>query len=489
MLKEFLRRYFAVPLIYRVGAAFVVGVLAGIVISRMGDLYGPQTVERTVAWIAPFGNALIAMLKMIVIPIIFFSLVSGAASLPIRKFGRLGTSVLGWYIFTSLFATVFGVILAMILNPRMQNAMEISGHLLGQVSRMKTAAAESGKGIRILKQAPEETIFSFIISSNNNISRIKKIVEAFCALFGEEIWVGNRLFYAFPKAEALKNATVEDLEPIHAGFRDKYLIDCARVLNENEDFIPSLSSLDADEARKKLKTIKGIGDKVADCILLFAFQKYDVFPKDVWINRVTREVFHENFSEKELGENAGIIQQYMFYFGRSNPDFLKFGTFDEQPRVFALDERPDLIKETAEALYDEFARESESAAFFERMVESSAKAKTALPKTFILTVKGRFAGTCGLWRSDLMTRQDLCPWLALLYVKPEYRKRHFGALLQKAVVEYAEKLGYEKVYLYTDLKKYYDKTGWKPFGKDLECDGTEKSLYEVETKDYGNEDK
>ena len=144
MLKEFLRRYFAVPLIYRVGAAFVVGVLAGIVISRMGDLYGPQTVEKTVAWIAPFGNALIAMLKMIVIPIIFFSLVSGAASLPIRKFGRLGTSVLGWYIFTSLFATVFGVILAMILNPRMQNAMEISGHLLGQVRRMKTAAAESG---------------------------------------------------------------------------------------------------------------------------------------------------------------------------------------------------------------------------------------------------------------------------------------------------------------------------------------------------------
>ena len=94
----------------------------------------------------------------------------------------------------------------------------------------------------------------------------------------------------------------------------------------------------------------------------------------------------------------------MFYFGRSNPDFLKFGTFDEQPRVFALDERPDLIKETAEALYDEFARESESAAFFERMVESSAKAKTALPKTFILTVKGRFAGTCGLWKMCIRDR-------------------------------------------------------------------------------------
>lgn len=144
MLRELLRRYFAVPLIYRVGAAFVIGVLAGIVISRMGDVSGPETVEKTVAWIAPFGNALIAMLKMIVIPIIFFSLVSGAASLPIRKFGRLGTGVLLWYFFTSLFATVFGVILAVALNPRMQNAAEISGHLLGQVSRMKTAAAESG---------------------------------------------------------------------------------------------------------------------------------------------------------------------------------------------------------------------------------------------------------------------------------------------------------------------------------------------------------
>ena len=144
MLKILFRRYFAIPLIYRIGAAFAAGVAGGILVSRLGVLYGPGAVEKTVAWIAPFGSVLIAMLKMIVIPIIFFSLVSGAASLPVRKFGKLGSGVLLWYFFTSLFATVFGVVMASLLNPKMHNAAEVSGHLLGQVSRMKTAAAESG---------------------------------------------------------------------------------------------------------------------------------------------------------------------------------------------------------------------------------------------------------------------------------------------------------------------------------------------------------
>lgn len=347
-----------------------------------------------------------------------------------------------------------------------------------------TAAAEHGKGIRILRQPPEETLFSFIISANNNIKRIKKIVEAFCALFGEEIWVGNSIFYDFPKAEALRNVTKDDLTLIHAGFRDRYIVDCAQKLNDEKDFLKTVADLPTDEAREKLKQIAGVGDKVADCILLFGFQRYEVFPKDVWINRVTREIFPDGFSEKDLGENAGIIQQYMFYFGRSNPEFLSNGTFDANPRIFPLDERPDLINETAQALFGEFGRKTESEAFFKRMTEISADKNTPFPKTFVLTVRGRFAGTCGLWRSDLMSRQDLCPWLAFLYVKPEYRNNRFGARLQKTVVGYAETLGYKKVYLYTDLKNYYEKTGWKRFGKDLECDGSFKSLYEIGTETY-----
>ena len=94
MLKQLLKRYFAVPLIYRIGAAFVLGVAAGILLSGMGSRYGSAWLGNVTGCIAPFGTVLIAMLKMIVIPIIFFSLVNGAASLPVRKFGKLGTGVL-----------------------------------------------------------------------------------------------------------------------------------------------------------------------------------------------------------------------------------------------------------------------------------------------------------------------------------------------------------------------------------------------------------
>jgi len=147
MLKQLLKRYFAVPLIYRIGAAFVFGVAAGILLSGMGSRYGSAWLGNVTGCIAPFGTVLIAMLKMIVIPIIFFSLVNGAASLPVRKFGKLGTGVLLWYFFTSLFATVFGVALALLLNPGMSNATEVSGQHLAQVGQMKTAAAAGGSSV------------------------------------------------------------------------------------------------------------------------------------------------------------------------------------------------------------------------------------------------------------------------------------------------------------------------------------------------------
>ena len=106
MLKQLLKRYFAVPLIYRIGAAFVFGVAAGILLSGMGSRYGSAWLGNVTGCIAPFGTVLIAMLKMIVIPIIFFSLVNGAASLPVRKFGKLGTGVLLWYFFTDFDADI-----------------------------------------------------------------------------------------------------------------------------------------------------------------------------------------------------------------------------------------------------------------------------------------------------------------------------------------------------------------------------------------------
>ena len=126
MLKKWVRGYFAIPLVCRVAFAFVFGIAVGIGCSRLGVMYGEEVLARITGVISPFGTVLIAMLKMVVIPIIFFSLVAGAASLPVKKFGKLGLSVLGWYFLTSLFAGVFGIFLAIIMNPAMENAQKFS---------------------------------------------------------------------------------------------------------------------------------------------------------------------------------------------------------------------------------------------------------------------------------------------------------------------------------------------------------------------------
>ena len=144
MLKKICSGYFSTPLIYRIGAAFVIGILAGMTLSCAGSSMGEEWLHRAVAWISPFGTVLIAMLKMIVIPIIFFSLVCGASSLSVKKFGKLGSGVLLWYLFTSLAASVFGVFLAMLMNPHMSNAAELSGRHLMQVGQLRSAGTGSG---------------------------------------------------------------------------------------------------------------------------------------------------------------------------------------------------------------------------------------------------------------------------------------------------------------------------------------------------------
>lgn len=144
MLKKICSGYCSTPLIYRIGAAFVIGILAGMALSYAGTSMGQEWLHRVVAWISPFGTVLIAMLKMIVIPIIFFSLVCGASSLSVKKFGKLGGGVLLWYLFTSIAASVFGVFLATVMNPGMSNAAELSGRHLMQVGQLRSAGAGGG---------------------------------------------------------------------------------------------------------------------------------------------------------------------------------------------------------------------------------------------------------------------------------------------------------------------------------------------------------
>lgn len=144
MLKKVFRGYFAVPLVWRVAAGFLLGIAAGILCSELAKRYGSEVTGCVTDVVAPFGTILIAMLKMVVIPIIFFSLVSGAASLPVRKFGKLGISVLLWYFLTSLFAGMFGIFLAAVMNPAMENARNLSEKFMPQVASLKMYGASGG---------------------------------------------------------------------------------------------------------------------------------------------------------------------------------------------------------------------------------------------------------------------------------------------------------------------------------------------------------
>ncbi len=193
------------------------------------------------------------------------------------------------------------------------------------------SAIEYGNGIRILKQDKWESLVSFIISQNNHIPRIKKCIENLSAMFGCEIKdvpveFGNdgRKFFAFPSYETLADLTEKDLEPIKLGYRAGYIIDTAKAIAEDggESFEKS-GTLSNKELMEYLLGLKGVGPKVANCIMLFGYGRMDSFPIDVWIRRVMNRLYGigENdlkemnrFAEKTFGEYGGIAQQYLFYY-------------------------------------------------------------------------------------------------------------------------------------------------------------------------------
>jgi len=178
-------------------------------------------------------------------------------------------------------------------------------------------ATEFGAGIRILKQDKWEALCSFIISQNNHIPRIKKIVETLCTLFGEELSFMSQKYYAFPSAERMAKCTVADLSPLRCGYRAAYIIDAAKALVTGVLDLDSLAMDAPEEARKKLKKIRGVGDKVADCVLLFGLNMLDAFPVDVWMKRAVSSHFEANFDPRSFSPYAGIAQQYIFFYERT----------------------------------------------------------------------------------------------------------------------------------------------------------------------------
>lgn len=174
-------------------------------------------------------------------------------------------------------------------------------------------AMETGKGIRILRQEPWETLCSFIISQNNNIPRIKKIISSLCKA-GAEISGGSE--NEFPSPQTLEKMGVDGLFALKTGFRAAYLYDAATKVLSGEVDLNAVFDMPYAEAEKELCKIKGVGPKVAACTLLFGFGKLDAFPIDVWVKRVLAEYYGGEASAVDFGRYAGLAQQYLFYHKR-----------------------------------------------------------------------------------------------------------------------------------------------------------------------------
>ena len=202
---------------------------------------------------------------------------------------------------------------------------------LSSIDEYLKESIEYGKGIRLLNQDLWETIISFIISANNNIPRIKGIIERISKKYGKKIIWHNKEYYTFPNEKELSMANVQDLRKLGLGFRDIRVYNTTRKIMKKEVNLDELKEeKDTKKVRDILLSLDGVGPKVADCILLFSdLKRLDVFPIDVWVRRVMNELYIKQEDESKVskkliekiaydkyGNLSGIAQQYLFYWKR-----------------------------------------------------------------------------------------------------------------------------------------------------------------------------
>ena len=203
---------------------------------------------------------------------------------------------------------------------------------LSKIDDFMKKSIEFGEGIRILNQDLWECIISFIISANNNIPRIKKIIEAISKKYGKKIIWNDKEFHLFPTVDELSKATVEELRSLGTGFRDKRIFDTTQKIYNKEVNLERIQNMQSSkEIEEELLKLDGVGPKVANCIMLFSLKRYDVFPIDVWVRRVMNDLYihkenEEQVNKKELQnlanekykDLAGMAQQYLFYWRRED---------------------------------------------------------------------------------------------------------------------------------------------------------------------------
>ncbi len=199
-----------------------------------------------------------------------------------------------------------------------------NGAMTSEYDVLKTSAT-LGKGVRILNQDKIETLISFIVSQNNNIPRIKGILQKLCSNLGEKKTFAGIEYSAFPTVEIMASKPLEFYREIGLGYRAEYVKKIAEFIASGYN-VEGLNNLSTEELKKELVSLKGVGPKVADCVLLFGFHRSDSFPVDTWIEKVYSQNFNGTLKDrkkiaewfvKKFGVNSGYFQQYLFYYKRS----------------------------------------------------------------------------------------------------------------------------------------------------------------------------
>ena len=194
----------------------------------------------------------------------------------------------------------------------------IDNYLVSKDKNIKNAV-EFSKGLNMINQSHFETFIEYIISANNSVTNIANAVNNISKKYGKKVIFNKKEYYLFPSYTELKDVTIEEYRTCKVGFRDKYLYEFVKKLNENIISLDYIDSLNTVDALNYLMQNKGIGPKVASCILLFSYKRYDVFPIDTWVKKIMKERYNiegeENirkFSKEIYGKYCGIAIQYLF---------------------------------------------------------------------------------------------------------------------------------------------------------------------------------
>lgn len=200
---------------------------------------------------------------------------------------------------------------------------EIKNDIVKRDSKMKEAI-EFSKGLKMIHQDPFETIISYVISQNNRVPSIANSLNLIAKDYGKKVLFEGYEYYLFPSYDELKNLSVSDYRNYKVGFRDKYLYEIVKSINDSKLDINKIYDMKSEDALDYLMTFKGVGPKVASCILLFAYQKFDVYPTDTWVKKFMKDDYNiegeasiRKYTKSVYGKYSGLAIQYMFNFKRN----------------------------------------------------------------------------------------------------------------------------------------------------------------------------